>query len=99
MEKEADILRAKATMRDLLSRRGVKRGVRIHQQAAEDTLQRLRSLEGICGNCQNMQLEFFRADDKDMVEVHCCKGHRPHRLYGDTPFGQKPDCPDFAPGE
>lgn len=99
MEREADILKAKSRMRDLLSRRGIKRGIRIHQQAAEDTLQRLRSLEGICGNCENMRLEFFTADNKNMVEVHCCRGHKPLKLYADTLFGQEADCPDLVPRE
>ena len=97
MEREADIFRAKARMRHLLSQRGVKRGVRIHQQAAEDATHRLRSLEGICGDCKNMRLDFFTADNKKTVEVHCCRGHKPLNLYADTPYGQDADCPDQIP--
>ena len=97
MEREADIFRAKTIIRHLLSHRGIKRGMRFHQQAAEDTTHRLRSLEGICGNCTNMRLEFFKADRKQMVEVHCCRGHKPLNLYADTPYGQDADCPDQIP--
>lgn len=97
MEREAAILRAKATMKGLLSRRGVKRGMRIHQQAADNMMQRLRSLDGICGDCKNMRLEFFTAQGKKLVDVLCSRGHDPVEVYADTPFGQEADCPDLNP--
>ena len=97
MEREADIFRAKARMRHLLSHKGVKRRMRFHQLAADNMMQRLRSLDGICGDCRNMQLEFFTAEGKKLVEVNCCRGHDPVELYAATPLGQEADCPDQSP--
>lgn len=97
MEREADILKAKSRMRDLLSRRGVKKGVRIHQQAADNMMQRLRSLDGICGDCKNMQLEFFTSEGKKLVDVLCLSGHDPVQVYANTPLGQQAECPDLIP--
>ncbi len=95
MERETRINSAKRRFKKLISQQGVKRNARFHQQAADDTLHRLRSLEGLCGHCENMELEFYIVDRKKVAEVHCRRGHNPVELYGNTPLGRRAECPDY----
>jgi len=93
METEKRIDRAKAVMRGLLGRYG-KPHHRNHGGAALDNVNRLRALEGLCGHCANLELEFRRRDGKEVVVLDCEKEHSPVALY-DIQVGEKVSCEDF----
>jgi hypothetical protein len=94
MEREKQIIKAKQVLRDL-SAGFVRRHKRMHDQAAEDNINRLRALEGICGNCQNLIIRFPQRDGRNRVTLECKKGHFPGHLYGETPMGKEAVCEDL----
>ena len=94
MERDRQISRAKEVLRDLMARYA-KPHQRIHKQAAEDNVNRLRALEGICGSCTNLGLEFLHIDAKDRVVLKCTKGHIPSVIYWKTPPGEEAVCRDL----
>ena len=94
MERDRQISRAKAVLRDLMGRY-VKPHNRIHKQAAEDNAERLRALDGICGKCEFLELKFPHLDGKNRVVLDCTKGHSPVALYGKTPMGEQAFCEDY----
>ena len=63
--------------------------------AFEDNINRLRALEGLCGQCVNLRLRFGRVDGKNVVDVLCNKNHNPVNLYDNTLMGQEAICADF----
>ncbi len=95
METEQRIKRAKEVVRGLLGRYG-KPHHRIHSEAALDNVNRLRALEGLCGNCQNLELKFGDKDGKEIVTLFCAKKHFPTALYENTPLGESAHCPDYS---
>ncbi|OGM06607.1 hypothetical protein A3E15_02100 [Candidatus Woesebacteria bacterium RIFCSPHIGHO2_12_FULL_42_9] len=97
MEREQEIVAAKNVLRSFLRRGGKHHmhGVRIHRQAAEDNLNRLRALEGLCGRCVNLELRISRLDGKDIVVVGCRNGFIPSELYFNTPMGKTAECSGF----
>ena len=94
MERDRQVSRAKAVLRDLMRRYG-KPHHRIHKQAADDNQNRLRALDGICGKCVNLELKFPHLDGKNRVVLECKKGHNPVALYGKTPMGEQAFCEDY----
>lgn len=96
METERQIEKGKEVIRSILRRHGGKKRHRVHLEAAEDNVHRLRALEGICGNCKNVKVEIVRRDGKDTTSVYCRAGHSPLELYYDTPLGEYPGCIDFT---
>ena len=91
METEQRIFVAKETVHRLL-RCYSKPHSRIHDDAALDNVNRLRALEGLCGECANLKIGFARRDGKDRVALGCSKGFSPSALYGNTPPGEKASC-------
>jgi len=96
MSKEAQIESGIEAVKTLLRRHG-KKGHRIHMEAAEDNMNRLRALEGICGKCKNINVEIIPRDGKKTATIRCKKGHSPLNLYYDTPLGETPNCQDYTP--
>ena len=94
MERDRQISKAKGVIRSLMGRYD-KPHTRIHKQAAEDNVNRLRALEGICGRCTNLDLKFLHIDAKDRVVLKCTKGHIPSALYWKTPPGEEAVCKDL----
>ena len=95
MEREQRIATAKETVHRLLGRYS-KPHSRIHDDAALDNVNKLRALEGLCGECDNLKLEFPRKDGKDRVFLDCSKGHSPLALYENTPLGEQASCDGHA---
>ena len=96
MESEKRISEAKRKIRNFNSRRE-RRGRRVHENVYEDNKDRLRALDGICGDCANFKLGFKHFDGKDRILLRCKKNNSPLQLYRDTPFGQLATCQDFTP--
>ena len=94
MERDRQISKAKGVIRSLMGRYD-KPHHRIHKQAADDNVNRLRALDGICGRCINLELTFSHIDGKDRVVVKCSKKHIPSALYWKTPPGEEAVCKDF----
>ena len=97
MEREQEIVAAKKVLRRFLSLKSKRhiRGARIHRQAAEDNHNRLRALDGLCGQCVSLRLKFRRVDAKDVVAVLCNKQYSPLDLYDKTLMGQEAACYGF----
>ena len=98
METEQQVSKAKDVVRDLLARLS-KPHHRIHGETAEDNVQRLRALEGLCGGCANLNLRFGRKDGKNIATLGCEKGFSPVALYGGTPLGEKAVCKEYNKAE
>ena|SRR3989344_3585072 len=98
MRAEQDITEAIKVLKRITARKG-KRGVRIHQGSAEDAGQRIRALEGLCGDCSNLTTEFTFFDGKPRVMLRCAAMNSPIELFRRTPFGQEAQCKDFRPRE
>lgn len=96
METEQQITAAKQVLRRLQARY-THPNARMHSPAAEDNVNRLRALEGLCGNCANLELRFSRRDGRDIVVVGCSKGDFSAALYERTPLGEEASCADHAP--
>lgn len=73
-----------------------KPGSRIHNQAAEENVHRLRALEGICGSCNSLVVEIDRQDNRSVVRLRCASGLDPLELYRGTPFGAEARCARFS---
>ena len=97
METEQRIFAAKETVHRLL-RRYSRPHHRIHEVAALDNVNRLRALEGLCGDggCANLKLEFVHRDGKDRVVLGCSEGYYPSVLYENTPLGEEASCDGYA---
>lgn len=95
METEQRIAAAKETVHRLL-RRYSKPHHRIHEVAALDNVNRLRALEGLCGECDNLELKFVRRDGKDRVVLGCSEGYYPSALYENTQLGEEASCDGYA---
>lgn len=75
-----------------------KRHNRIHNEAADDNVHRLRALDGgICGDCRYLKLGTYRGDGRVRVQVRCAAGNSPVALYRHTELGIIPTCPDLSP--
>lgn len=97
MEREPQIIEAKRTLHRLLSLPGKPhtRHIRMHRQALEDNLNRIRALDGICGRCKNLKLRFGRVDGKDVVAVLCRRQYMPMKIYENILMGQEASCYGF----
>jgi len=98
MEREREVTQAKVVLRRFFGLR-TKRHDRIHDQAAEDNADRLRALEGLCGQCKSLVINFGHRDGKDTVVLVCKKGYLPTALYANTLMGQEAFCNDFVKEE
>ncbi len=58
-------------------------------------MQRLRALEGICGECSNVELQFDHNQGKDRVGIRCTVGYSPIVLYENTPLGGQASCDGY----
>lgn len=96
MESESRISRAKQLLRRFNFQRG-KRGRRVHEYVYEDNGDRLRALDGICGHCRYLKLQFKHIDGKETAILFCKKNHNPLQLYQNTPLGHSANCPGFVP--
>ncbi len=68
---------------------------RFHIESMEETVYRMRALEGICGQCDNLLLLQTRDSiGKKTVKLICHAGHSPIDLYRTTDLGKVPFCPD-----
>jgi hypothetical protein len=94
MERERQITRAKQVLRNLMGD-FIKPHPRMHTEAAEDNVNRLRALEGICGSCSNLDPRFSHIHGRDRVVLNCTKKHIPLALYRETPMGEEAVCRDF----
>lgn len=95
METEKRITQAKEVIRHLLARTS-RPHKRFHDSAASDNVNRLRALEGLCGHCVNLEIEFRHRDGKKVVILNCSKeGRFPSALYDGTPYGKEAHCDDF----
>ena len=94
METERQIAAAKEAVHRLQGRIS-KPHHRLHSNAASDNVNRLRALEGLCGECVNLELKFARRDGKDVVILGCSQGYSPVALYGNTPLGEEASCDGY----
>ncbi|MFH1863575.1 MAG: hypothetical protein ABIJ85_01505 [bacterium] len=95
METEQRIAAAKEVLHRLQGRYS-KPHSRIHDDAALDNVNRLRALEGLCGECDSLKLGFPHRDGKDRVALGCSKGYSPSALYENTPLGEQASCNGHA---
>ena len=94
METETRISQAKEVIRSLLARTS-RPHKRFHDSAASDNVNRLRALDGICGRCINLELEFRRKDGKRVVVLDCTANHIPSAIYDKTDYGKEAHCDDY----
>jgi len=94
METEQRIATAKEVLHRLQGRYS-KPHSRIHDDAALDNVNRLRALEGLCGECDSLKLGLPHRDGKDRVVLGCSKGHSPLALYENTLFGEEAFCDGY----
>mgnify|MGYP001206084617 CR=1 FL=1 len=90
MARNSWIEQAAAILRKSGSRVG-KRGSRIHDDAAEDNVHRLRAIDGICGRCVNLSIDV----QPGKVLLRCQKGRSQLDLYRGTPLGEQAQCDNF----
>lgn len=64
--------------------------------AKEDTVNRIRSLEQDCGGCANLKIEINNRGGMQMVSLRCTQGRSPLDLYRKTDLGQPSNCPDLV---
>lgn len=65
----------------------------------EDNANRLRALNGICGQCEHLTTKFKKRDGKTRVILKCDAKKSPLALYQKTEIGELPDCPSYTPLE
>jgi hypothetical protein len=94
MESEARIREARKVMRAFITR-GTQRNGRVHDNAQDDTQNRMRALDGICGQCEFLQLYFDRQHGKEVVRLACNAGKSPLDLYRNTEMGQTATCDGY----
>ncbi len=74
-----------------------KRHKRYHEETMSDNAIRLRALDGICGQCPNLEINILNLPGgRKGVSLHCQGGQSPVRLYRHTPQGIVPSCPEFV---
>lgn len=95
MESEARIAQAKEVLHHLLKLHGEPHS-RIHEETAEENAARLRALEGICGHCAVLRLDFFHHDGKNRIAVRCRKGFSPVNIHSDVNIGRGHSCSGFG---
>ncbi len=76
-----------------------KRHRRVHMDALEDNSNRLRAINGLCGDCVNLRAYKKFQQGKERISLHCEVFHNPMDLYRNTELGQKAECPDFDDGK
>ena len=98
MDKERQISEGIKTLKVTLGSLS-QRGRRYHRSAAEDDLQRLRALEGLCGHCERVMVKVVKVDRRMRTAIDCQAGYSPLDLYYNTPMVEEADCPGFTPRE
>lgn len=95
METEQRIAAAKEVLHRFLGRY-THRHSRIHDETALENVNRLRALDGLCGECTSLKLQFDHNQGKDLVGVGCNKGYSPVVLYDNTLPGEQASCDGYA---
>lgn len=54
---------------------------RIHQNAAQSTIEAYTALMGCCGSCAHCQTERLHVDGRDRVKLGCFAGEDPRQLH------------------
>ena len=68
---------------------------RIHHDSLFGNANRIRALEGLCGQCIHLQLSKEHFDGRQRVDINCSKGLSPVSLYANTPLGTNASCLSF----
>lgn len=94
MAERGEVNKALEILRD---RRPGKNGYgRTHSNAMQDNVDRRRALEGLCGRCPALIIDFNETDGKQSVSLRCLKGFKPLMLYYNTPIGKEAKCKGFS---
>jgi hypothetical protein len=66
-------------------------------QTAEENGQRIRALDGLCGDCAFLKVEIVEHKGRKRVALECFRNNSPVGLYRRTPLGEVAECSDFSP--
>ncbi len=70
-----------------------RKGSRSHLEAEEEAVAKIRALEGICGQCSQINPKRVRLRmGRNGVRLRCRARQTPTFLYLDTPLGVIPNC-------
>lgn len=94
MATKSEVKRAKEICRQI-QLAASKRHVRIHIESTDDNANRLRALEGICGDCQHLLIEPNLTGTRKGVGLRCTEGISPLNLFRDTELGEIPQCDSY----
>lgn len=70
-----------------------RRGARTHKDTLFENMLRTRALEGICGDCPNLQIEIYKGHIYMEVTLRCLTGESILNMQRKTDLGQTPVCP------
>lgn len=70
-----------------------RRHSRAHSETLDENRHRLRALEGLCGECPNLNVEFQLGYIGRITKIRCAAGLSPLNLYKNTDLGVFPLCP------
>jgi len=96
MAKEWEVLVARSVLREF-RRKINSKNVRVNRATLENNNYKLRALDGICGNCQNLGIQISDNGNFRGVSLSCIKRHNPIELYASTPLGETAKCSDVGP--
>lgn len=67
---------------------------RYHKEARQANVARMRAIEGLCGQCENVTMrEIITAGSRQKgVQLGCLARCSPLELYLQTPLGEIPSC-------
>jgi len=96
MATDNEVGRATHILRKAASQLG-RRHSRQHCDGIERDELRERALEGLCGQCDALQVEIHseRGPNHEGLSLRCTKGISPIDLYRRTPLGTDADCSGF----
>jgi hypothetical protein len=94
MATDLEVRDARSVIRHLQSR-STRRHSRVHSGADDENADRIRALEGKCGHCVYLVLNFNHQDGRDIVKLRCREGQEPVTLYQNTDLGKEANCPKF----
>lgn len=72
-----------------------KRRSRVHSDALEINSFHRRALEGLCGRCRHININFSHKDGNDTAALGCAMGYSPRGLYRETSLGEKAVCEGY----
>jgi hypothetical protein len=91
---ERDINKAKKILRRWRGQIG-KPGLRQHNETRQNNLRKADALDGVCGSCQHLVINFHGWGRSKSVQLCCAKGNSPEVLHMDADIGVWPHCEDF----